>query len=58
MIETDIQIKEVAYEVGMQDLRYFREQFSKLFGLNPSEYIKKYRRTFLRAPGNHFSRGI
>lgn len=53
MIETDIQVKEVAYKVGMQDIRYFREQFSKLFGLNPSEYIKKYRRTFLRAPGNH-----
>lgn len=52
MIETDVQIKEVAYRVGMQDLRYFREQFSKLFGLNPSNYIKKYRRTFLRAPGN------
>lgn len=52
MIETDVQVKEVAFRVGMQDLRYFREQFNRLFGLNPSEYIKKYRRTFLRAPGN------
>lgn len=46
MIGTNIQVKEVAFRVGMQDLRYFREQFSKLFGLNPSEYIKKYRSTF------------
>ena len=52
MIQTDIQVKEVAYNVGIQDARYFREQFSKIFGLNPSDYIKKYRRTFLRAPGS------
>lgn len=49
MIETNIQVKEVAFRVGMQDLRYFREQFSKLFGLNPSEYIKKYRPAFLHS---------
>lgn len=53
MIESDVQIKEVAFRVGMQDLRYFREQFSKLFGLNPSNYIKKYRRKFLGASGNN-----
>ncbi|WP_207531772.1 two-component regulator propeller domain-containing protein [Desertivirga arenae] len=51
MISRDVQVKEVAYEVGFQDIRYFREQFSKIFGVNPSEYIKKYRRTFLRVPG-------
>lgn len=53
MIETDNQIKEIAFKVGMQDLRYFREQFSKLFGINPSDYIKKYRRTFLRVASNN-----
>ena len=52
MIKTDIQIKEVAYEVGINDLRYFRQQFNKVFGMNPSEYIKKYRRTFWKAPGS------
>ena len=52
MIQTDLQIKEIAFMVGFQDPRYFREQFSKLFGSNPSEYVKKYRRTFLRAPGS------
>jgi len=52
MIQTDHQIKEVAFMVGFQDVRYFREQFSKLFGSNPSEYVKKYRRTFLRASGS------
>ncbi len=52
MIKTDIQVKEVSYAVGINDPKYFREQFNKIFGINPSEYIKKYRRTFLRAPGN------
>jgi signal transduction histidine kinase/ligand-binding sensor domain-containing protein/DNA-binding response OmpR family regulator len=52
MIKTDIQVKEVAYEVGINDSRYFRQQFNKVFGINPSDYIKKYRRTFLKAPGS------
>lgn len=52
MIQTDIQIKEVAYEVGINDIRYFRQQFNKVFGINPSDYIKKYRRTFWKAPGS------
>ena len=52
MIKTDIQVKEVNYAVGISDPKYFREQFNKIFGINPSEYIKKYRRTFLRAPSS------
>jgi CheY-like chemotaxis protein/AraC-like DNA-binding protein len=52
MIKTDIQVKEVAYEVGINDIRYFRQQFNKVFGINPSDYIKKYRRNFLKAPGS------
>lgn len=49
MAETDLQIKEVAFLVGFKDLRYFREQFFKLFSVNPSAYIKKYRNIY--APG-------
>ena len=52
MIQRDIQIKEVASEVGINDIRYFRQQFNKVFGTNPSDYIKKYRRTFWKAPGS------
>jgi len=43
-INTDNNITEVAYAVGINDLRYFREQFFKLFKMNPSEYIRRYRR--------------
>ncbi|MES2775581.1 MAG: two-component regulator propeller domain-containing protein [Bacteroidota bacterium] len=43
---TNLNVNETAAEVGIQDQKYFRKQFQKLFGLNPSEYISKYRKTF------------
>ena len=43
-INTGYSIKETAYTVGIRDIKYFREQFNKLFGMNPSDYIKKYRK--------------
>lgn len=46
LITTDITISEVAYQVGINDIKYFREQFHKLFGMKPSEYIKKFRNPF------------
>jgi len=45
-VSTDATISEVAYMVGLKDVKYFREQFNKLFGMNPSEYIKRYRSQF------------
>ncbi|KAA0994148.1 response regulator [Dyadobacter sp. UC 10] len=46
LITTDITISEVAYQVGINDIKYFRESFHKLFGMKPSEYVKKFRRPF------------
>ncbi len=46
MLKDGTSIKEAAFEVGISDSRYFREQFSALFGMRPSEYIKKYRNIF------------
>jgi len=43
MIETDMQIKEIALKVGFNDQKHFREQFNKLFEMNPSEFVKKYK---------------
>lgn len=43
-INTDYSIKETAYTVGIRDIKYFREQFNKLFGMNPSDYVRKYRK--------------
>jgi AraC-like DNA-binding protein len=46
MIQTDLQIKEIAFQIGFQDIKYFREQFYKLFEMNPSDFVRKYRKTF------------
>ena len=45
-ISTEMNVNETANMVGFGDLKYFRAQFSNQFGLNPSEYIKKYRKAF------------
>ncbi|MDR6941638.1 hybrid sensor histidine kinase/response regulator transcription factor [Mucilaginibacter pocheonensis] len=46
LINTRHNIFETTYLVGINDIKYFREQFKKLFGLNPSQYVKKYRKNF------------
>ena len=45
-ISSDKTIQETMYTVGMSDIKYFREQFKKVFDMNPSDYIKKYRKNF------------
>jgi len=49
MLSTDCTVAEAAYKVGLNNAKYFREQFSKQFGLNPSDYIKKFREPFVQA---------
>ncbi|MEO6734506.1 MAG: two-component regulator propeller domain-containing protein [Ferruginibacter sp.] len=44
-INTNHNINETAFYVGIKDLKYFREQFFKTFGMRPSQYIEKYRKT-------------
>jgi signal transduction histidine kinase/DNA-binding response OmpR family regulator len=46
MLKGDHNVNQAAFEVGISDIKYFRTQFNKLFGMNPSEYIKKYRHSF------------
>jgi len=46
MINTEHNITEITFMVGFNDIKYFREHFFNLFGMNPSEYIKKYRKPF------------
>jgi signal transduction histidine kinase/ligand-binding sensor domain-containing protein/DNA-binding response OmpR family regulator len=50
-INTNYNVNETAFYVGIKDVKYFREQFSKTFGMKPSEYIEKYRKVFSK----HFS---
>jgi len=44
LINTSRTVVEVTYTTGFNDLKYFREQFSKLFGMTPSEFIRRYRK--------------
>jgi signal transduction histidine kinase/ligand-binding sensor domain-containing protein/DNA-binding response OmpR family regulator len=46
LINTNSNVNETAAQVGFPTPKYFREQFAKLFGMNPSEYSKKYRKAF------------
>ncbi|WP_165760113.1 hybrid sensor histidine kinase/response regulator transcription factor [Niastella populi] len=46
MLKGEHNVNQAAFEVGISDIKYFRTQFNKLFGMNPSEYIKKYRSSF------------
>jgi signal transduction histidine kinase/ligand-binding sensor domain-containing protein/DNA-binding response OmpR family regulator len=48
LISTEKNVNEAALEAGFNDQKYFREQFHKLFGVTPSEYIKKFRPAFSR----------
>lgn len=45
-IHTNFNVNETAFRVGIYDSKFFRAEFNKVFGMNPSEYIKKYRKTF------------
>jgi len=45
-ISTELTVQETTFRVGIKDARYFREQFFKVFQMNPSDYIKKYRKNF------------
>jgi len=48
MLKENLNVNQAAFQVGIGDARYFREQFVKLFGMTPSDYIKKYRPSFNR----------
>src|SRR5690606_11856350 len=43
LISTNQNISQAAFSAGFNDLKYFREQFFKLFRMNPSQYKKKYK---------------
>ncbi|MGN6178722.1 MAG: two-component regulator propeller domain-containing protein [Mucilaginibacter sp.] len=46
LIESDMNVNEVALETGFNSIKYFRTQFFNLFGVNPSEFLKQKRPIF------------
>jgi len=51
-IHTDQNINETAFEAGFSNVKYFQKQLFKLFGMNPSEYIRKYRNSLAKLSGS------
>jgi len=49
MIHTNCNVNEAAMQVGINDIKYFRAQFYKLFEINPSDFIKKHRKAFQKS---------
>ncbi|MGV3766252.1 MAG: two-component regulator propeller domain-containing protein [Chitinophagaceae bacterium] len=49
LIHTPSNVNEAAFQVGISSIKYFREQFTRQFGITPSEYIRKYRKAFGRS---------
>jgi DNA-binding response OmpR family regulator/anti-sigma regulatory factor (Ser/Thr protein kinase) len=45
-INSNDNIGQVSFKVGISDKTHFREHFTKLFGMPPTEYIKKFRKPF------------
>lgn len=42
LLQTDLNVEDIAADVGYSDTKYFTKLFKKLTGLNPSEYRKLY----------------
>jgi DNA-binding response OmpR family regulator len=43
LAQTQMRVSEVAFEVGIEDAKYFRKAFHKIYNVSPSEYAKQHR---------------
>jgi signal transduction histidine kinase/ligand-binding sensor domain-containing protein/DNA-binding response OmpR family regulator len=43
LTQSTMRVSEIAFEVGIEDAKYFRKAFQKLYNLTPSEYAKQHR---------------
>jgi DNA-binding response OmpR family regulator len=43
LAQTPMRVSEVAMEVGIEDSKYFRKAFQKIYNVSPSEYAKQHR---------------
>lgn len=46
LIQSNMNVNEVALETGFNNIKYFRTQFFKLFGVNPSDFVRQKRPVF------------
>jgi signal transduction histidine kinase/ligand-binding sensor domain-containing protein/DNA-binding response OmpR family regulator len=43
LAQPGLRISEVAFEVGVENVKYFRKTFQKIYGVAPSEYARQHR---------------
>lgn len=48
--QEDSSIKEIAFQIGFADTKYFTQSFKQVFGCTPSEYRKEYKKKGWNAP--------
>lgn len=41
LIDGDIPVSEIAFKVGCSSMSYFRQSFKDIYGVIPSEYLRK-----------------
>ncbi|PMD92435.1 hybrid sensor histidine kinase/response regulator [Siphonobacter sp. BAB-5405] len=45
LASTPMRVSDIAYQVGIEDVKYFRKMFQKLYNVPPSEYARQFRTT-------------
>ena len=43
LAQSQLRVSEIAFEVGIENLQYFRKMFQKMFNVTPSEYARQHR---------------
>jgi signal transduction histidine kinase/DNA-binding response OmpR family regulator/sugar lactone lactonase YvrE len=43
LAQSQLRVSEIAFEVGIENLQYFRKMFQKMFSVTPSEYARQHR---------------
>ena len=43
LTHSQLRISEIAFQVGVENVKYFRKTFQKIYGMAPSEYAKQHR---------------
>ena len=43
LTHSQLRITEIAFQVGVENVKYFRKTFQKIYGMAPSEYAKQHR---------------
>jgi signal transduction histidine kinase/ligand-binding sensor domain-containing protein/DNA-binding response OmpR family regulator len=50
LAQTTMRVSEIAFEVGIEDAKYFRKTFQKTYNLTPSDYARQHRPSHAIAP--------